>query len=210
MNYGDIVTCNGKNYIVVGYYVKDFSSFFQRFVNLSGLLLLVTLDKNCDFNELSIFQFILSYRVKKTKINKKSDLDVYLTKLKLLGQSVPDVFQYKDFQRFKKIESQRFKEDYSNLLEVEKGEMCRILGLNLYFFGFRKTDVETYLTNAVYTPRRPKMFFGVNDVWGHRQMQKAYHAEEKFTRLGSVYQDDEQIKVSDDFLSYREMKKIYG
>ena len=80
MNYGDIVTCNGKNYIVVGYYVKDFSSFFQRFVNLSGLLLLVTLDKNCDFNELSIFQFILSYRVKKTKINKKSDLDVYLTK----------------------------------------------------------------------------------------------------------------------------------
>ena len=54
------------------------------------------------------------------------------------------------------------------------------------------------------------MFFGYNDVWGHRQMQKAYHAEEKFTRLGSVYQDDEQIKVSDDFLSYREMKKIYG
>lgn len=210
MNYGDIVTCNGKNYIVVGYYVQDFNFFFQRFVNLSGMLLLVTLDENCDFDDLSIFQFILKYRVKKTKINKKSELDVYLIKLKLLGQSVPDVFQYKDFQSFKQIESQRFKEDYSTLLNVEKGELCRIAGLNLYFFGFRKTDVETYLTQAIYTPRRPKMFFGQNDVWGHNYMQKAYHAEEEFIRLGSVYQDDEPIKVSDAFLSYNEMKKIYG
>lgn len=210
MNYGDIVTCNGRNYIVVGYYVQDFNSFFQRFVNLSGLLLLVTLDKTYDFNELSIFQFILSYRVKKTKINKKSDLDVYLTKLRLLGQSVPAVFQYKDFHKFKEIESQRFKEDYSTLLNVEKGELCRVSGLNLYFFGFRKTDVETYLTSAAYTPRRPKMFFGQNDIWGQGYMQKEYHAEEEFIRLGSVYQDDERIKVSDAFLSYKEMKKIYG
>lgn len=210
MNYGDIVTCDGKNYIVVGYYVKDFNSFFQRFVNLSGMLLLVTLNKNCDINELSIFQFIMSYRVKKTKINKKSDLDVYLTKLRMLGQGVPDVFLFKDFQRFKEIESERFKEDYFNLLDVEKGELCRISGLNMYFFGFRKTDVETYLTSAAYTPRRPKMFFGQNDVWGYGYMKKAYYAEEEFIRLGSVYQDDEQIKVSDAFLSYKEMKKIYG
>lgn len=210
MNYGDIVTCNGKNYIVVGYYVQDFNSFFQRFVNLSGMLLLVTLDENCDFDDLSIFQFILQYRVKKMKINKKSELDVYLIKLKLLGQSVSDVFQYKDFQRFKKIESQRFKEDYSNLLEVEKGEFCRIAGLNRYFLGFRKKDVENYLTQAIYTPKRPRMFFGTTDIYGHMQTQKGYHAEEKFIRLNTVYSNPEKIQVSDAYLSYKEMKKIYG
>lgn len=210
MNYGDVVTCDGKNYIVVGYYVKDFNTFFQRFVNLSGMLLLVTLNKNCDINELSIFQFIMSYRVKKTEINKKSDLDIYLTKLRMLGQSVPDVFLFKDFQRFKEIESERFKEDYFNLLEVEKGELCRISGLNMYFFGFRKSDVKVYMASPLFIPQKPRMYFGTFDIWHHLQMKKAYYAEEEFIRLGSVYQDDESVKVSDAFLSYKEMKKIYG